>query len=34
MFYLVRFKCEMCAEAGGQGIWVCDKYVRGTDNFR
>ena len=21
-------------DAGGQGIWVCDKYVRGTDNFR
>ena len=21
-------------DAGGQGIWVCDKYVKGTDNFR
>lgn len=21
-------------DAGSQGIWVCDKYVRGTDNFR
>lgn len=21
-------------DSGGQGIWVCDKHVRGTDNFR
>jgi hypothetical protein len=21
-------------DAGGQGIWVCDRYVKGTDNFR
>jgi len=33
----IRCSTERAIEkinAGGQGIWVCDKYVRGTDNFR
>ena len=35
MFYLVRFKCEMCSEAGGyQGWTICRKSVVGDPTIK
>ena len=35
MLYLVRFKCEICAEAGGfQGWTICRKSVIGDPTIK